>query len=278
MELLQLRYFYESAATESFAETAKKYMVPTTSVSAAVGRLEKELGRKLFDRGANKIVLNEDGRAMQRTLCVVFDKLDRVTESLRTTEEKRTIRLLVRTERRRVTDLLIKFSALHPTAKFEAIYDFDNKKTDTYDIIIDCDDQQYREYSKCEFYTKRLGFKVAEGHHLIGRRLSVCDLANEPFVTMGEKTNTHKLLVAVCKAAGFVPNILMQCNDALCYGRCISSGLGIGIGDIERVASKVKVLDVGDFSHRHVSYIYHSPHISDARILQLIEFLKNGRD
>ena len=49
MELLQLRYFFDSAKTESFAKTAEKYMVPASSVSASVKRLEKELGCKLFE-------------------------------------------------------------------------------------------------------------------------------------------------------------------------------------------------------------------------------------
>ena len=55
MEFLQLKYFYESAKHESFAKTAEIYMVPTTSVSASVRRLEKELGCSLFDRSANRI-------------------------------------------------------------------------------------------------------------------------------------------------------------------------------------------------------------------------------
>ena len=38
MEILQLRYFYESAKTGSFARTAEAFMVPTTSVSASVKR------------------------------------------------------------------------------------------------------------------------------------------------------------------------------------------------------------------------------------------------
>ena len=37
MELLQLRYFYESAKNENFAKTAEKYMVPASSVSAYKG-------------------------------------------------------------------------------------------------------------------------------------------------------------------------------------------------------------------------------------------------
>ena len=31
MELLQLRYFYESSKTESFTKVAEKHQVPTTS-------------------------------------------------------------------------------------------------------------------------------------------------------------------------------------------------------------------------------------------------------
>ncbi len=276
MELLQLRYFYESAATESFAATAKRHMVPTTSVSAAVGRLEKELGKQLFDRMANRIVLNENGRVMQRVLCTVFDKLDSVTETMKSEVNERKISLLVRTERKRVTDLLIKFLQINPTAKFEAIYDFENEEIDGYDVIIDCDHPHYNSYDKYEFYNKKLGFKVISTHPLCGKQLNVSDLAGERFLTMGEKTNAHKILVSACAAAGFVPNIVMQCNDALCYGRCISSGLGIGIGDINRVASNVAVLNVGNFSHRHVSYIYYKSHAKEGMLGRLIEFLKCG--
>lgn len=47
MEFLQLRYFYESAQNENFAKTAEKFMVPASSVSASVKRLEQELGVEL---------------------------------------------------------------------------------------------------------------------------------------------------------------------------------------------------------------------------------------
>ena len=57
MEFLQLRYFYESAKSESIAKTAKSFMVPASSVSAAIKRLEEELGCALFERTANRIRL-----------------------------------------------------------------------------------------------------------------------------------------------------------------------------------------------------------------------------
>ena len=54
MELLQLKYFYESAQTESFAKTAEKHLGPPSSVSASIKRLEDELGYKI------KIVTEEN--------------------------------------------------------------------------------------------------------------------------------------------------------------------------------------------------------------------------
>ena len=101
MELLQLRYFYESAKTENFTHTAQKFQVPTTSVSASVKRLEKELGCRLFDRVANKIVLNANGRLMQQKLCTIFRELDGVTQAIsEVTDIPREIKLLVRGMRR----------------------------------------------------------------------------------------------------------------------------------------------------------------------------------
>ena len=64
MELLQLQYFYESTKTENFAKTAKKHYVPTSSVSGAVRRLEKELGCQLFDRSCNRLTLNRNGKRL----------------------------------------------------------------------------------------------------------------------------------------------------------------------------------------------------------------------
>ena len=62
MEILQLLYFCSAAETENFAQTAKVYGVPATSISQSVRRLEKELEVTLFDRVANGVKLNERGK------------------------------------------------------------------------------------------------------------------------------------------------------------------------------------------------------------------------
>ena len=76
MELLQLRYFFESASNENFSKTAEKYMVPISSVSASVKRLESELGCQLFDRSDRwAIRLSSAGRAYQAAVAALPEML-----------------------------------------------------------------------------------------------------------------------------------------------------------------------------------------------------------
>lgn len=275
MELLQLRYFFESAKEESFAKTAEKYLVPTTSVSAAVKRLEAELGEKLFDRTPNRIRLNDSGERLQRALCVAFEELDGATAAIRAKREAdREIRLLVRTIRSKVTDHIIEYTAKYPQAKFKAVYDFAVTDFENYDIIIDKSDGCYTEFEKFELYTQRFTIKAAADSHLRGRRLTLRQLSNEPFITMGTETNTHKMLLDICRHAGFTPNIVMQCNDALCYNKCIEAGLGIGISGEALTSDHAIFLDVTDFEERQVTYGYYRRGVADT-VQQFIAFLKS---
>ena len=109
MEMLQLRYFYESAITESFSKTAKKYIVPVSSVAASVKRLEKELGVELFTRTANRIRLTEKGKQF---LSVVSETLLKLDDSVATigidSAVKGTLSILVRCTRQAVVWNILK--------------------------------------------------------------------------------------------------------------------------------------------------------------------------
>jgi predicted DNA-binding protein YlxM (UPF0122 family) len=59
MELLQLTYFCDAAITQNFSKTAEKYQVPPSNISQSIKRLENELSVALFDRNANRVVLNK---------------------------------------------------------------------------------------------------------------------------------------------------------------------------------------------------------------------------
>jgi len=83
MEILQLKYFCDAAQTQNFSKTAEKFMVPPSNISQTVKRLEKELGRPLFDRQANKIKLNESGLLFYQNAKAALDLLENAEKTLK---------------------------------------------------------------------------------------------------------------------------------------------------------------------------------------------------
>src|ERR1700739_2948505 len=61
MELRHLEYFVAVAADQNFSRAAQRIHVVQSALSAAVGKLEKELGVSLFDRSRRQIELPAAG-------------------------------------------------------------------------------------------------------------------------------------------------------------------------------------------------------------------------
>ena len=278
MELLQLRYFYESAKTENFTDTAKKYQVPVTSVSASVKRLEKELSCSLFDRTANRITLNANGQLLQQTLCSVFRELDDAVQRLSVqTEQPQEIKLLVRGMRRKITELITQYSAKYAGVTFKTVFDRGDTDFQEYDIIIDEENNRYTEYERIELFTTRLHLKCAAQDPLCRRSLSLNQLCRSAFAVMDTDGNMQKILTRACNRAGFTPKIAVVCNDIECYERFIASGMGIGIGRQEDDAAVPGIcnLKVADFREHYTVYAYYARKAHYGSIKSFIEFLRS---
>lgn len=279
MEILQLRYFFESAKNESFTKTAEKFMVPTSSVSASVRLLEKELDCKLFDRAYNRIILNNNGKRLQQALFSVFSELDQAVRDLNDArKDKREIKLLVRAMRSNITDYIIEYSKQYPNITFKTLFDYENSSYENYDIIIDEKTDVYQEYEMFELFNMRIRLKVASNSSLLGRKITLKQLYNKPFISLDEKSNMHKMLMKACKRAGFSPKIVAQINDIQCYEKMIASGIGIGLGRENAHASaseKVGYLDVADFDERYVVYAYYKKQSAYGNIKRFLDFLEN---
>ena len=277
MELLQLKYFLESAQTESFAKTAQKYMVPTSSVSASVKRLEQELGVKLFDRSCNRIELNADGKKFKQSLTAVFSELDSAVAELNNrTDDNREIKMLVRAMRSHITDHIIEYGEKNPRISFKTVFDFDETDFEKYDIIIDEKNQKYTEYESFQLYDMKLRMMVSEKSLMKARRYTLRQLSDKPFVSMGEQSNMHRILISACARAGFFPNIVVQSNDMQCFEKLVASGMGIGIGRERKLteSDRITYLDVTDFNERYTVYAYFKQQANYGNVKHFLDFLK----
>ena len=275
MELLQLRYFYESAKNENFSKTASMFMVPTTSVSASIKRLEAELGCELFDRTANKIKLNHNGRVLQTALCSVFRDIDGAVEALsRPDEDKQPIKILIRAMRRKTTDLIIEYSRNNTDVSFKTVFNGE-EDYESYDVIIDDSTHSYEGFDGIELFNMRLKLKCSSKSELLGKTLTLNELCKQPFVLMDIDSNMSKILERACLRAGFLPNIAVVCDDIECYEKFIASGMGIGIARSNENRELISDLNVMDFNEHYTVNAYYSKKKYFGKVKNFVEFLRS---
>lgn len=278
MELLQLQYFYESAKTENFAKTAEKHLVPTSSVSGAVRRLEKELGCQLFDRSSNRIVLNQDGKRLAQALQVAFYEIEQAVKDLSSPEDTRPIRMLVRAMRGNVTDYIIEYNRMKPHIQFQINFDNEDPNFENYDIIIDESSDQYTAYEQIDLCRMQLRLVTSRDSPLYRKKLTMKQLSNQSFISLGEQSHMHKILLNACKKAGFSPSICVRSNDMKYYEKLVESGIGIGI---ERDKPKsmrtrnIAYLDVSDFYEESVVCAYFKKEAAYGNVEQFLMFLRS---
>lgn len=276
MEMLQLRYFYESAKYGSFTKTAQKYMVPQTSVSAAIKRLETELGTSLFNRASNKIELNANGQLMLETLEDVFEKLDSAVRQVAGEQpDRRMIKMLVCALREQVTDKIIAYKTKNPHIAFKTVFNFDETDFSGYDIIIDEKNNKYPLYECIEIFSADVKLCASEDSPLREKKLTLTELRNASFVSIGDNNGLTKILVNACRKYGFTPNFAVQSNDLSCTKKCVESGIGIGVVRMdgnEQFASNMCYLDVLDFNETQTLCLYYKKSAAYGNVKHFLEF------
>lgn len=281
MELLQLRYFFDSARYLSISKTAEKYMVPSTSVSVSIKRLEKELGCKLFDRLPNRIVLNENGKKMLEALTVVFGELDRVVGDISDiADDTREIRILVKALRTVITDKIVQYKYKHTNTRFKLIADFDEMNYDNYDVIIDTEGVKYGGWESFELCRQKILIYASPKSNLVGKKLRMEQLSGESFANLSLYGNQYQVLQNACHKAGFNPNLVAQVNDSACFMRIISSGVAIGAaGELYNMVSNkesVVPLEVSDFKEYQTVSVYYKKDSAYGNVRKFIDFLREN--
>jgi len=277
MEFLQLYYFYESAKNESFALTAKKYMVPTSSVSASVKRLEKEIGTNLFDRTSNRIKLNEKGLTFFQTLEEVFQKINNTVSSISDTNtQNTTISILIKARRKWISKLIIEYKKLFPNVIFSISHNALSSNFKDFDIIIDQETDEYVGRESFLLSVEQICVKAAKDHPLVKKTLSFSDLKDQPFLVSQIGSRMWNLLNRTARRSGFVPKILIESNDSGCILNYAEAGLGLVLGSRRALLDQnLAALTITDFNETQSVYVYHrSTPKCDISLSGFISFLK----
>ena len=228
MEILQLRYFCDAAHLQNFSAAAKKYGVPASDISQTISRLEKELGTNLFDRKANRVLLNKKGEMFYTRIKKAIASIDEAKSIVRDHkgEIDGEIKLLIQTNRRLVTQVMERFKKMYPKVTFS----LSHSQSDNIDADLVISDRvpSLSKAEKILLVDEKFILAARKGDAALNAN-GVSELSDQRFITMHPGSSLYKYTVQICREAGFEPNIVIQSDDPYYIRKYVSMGLGIAL-------------------------------------------------
>lgn len=239
MDLEQLEYFRVVARVQHVTRAAAEIAISQPALSRSIARLEAEVGVPLFDRRGRAIRLNRYGEAFLAHAERVLREIEAARRAVADLAgpERGTVPLgfLHSLGVELVPSLVGAFRAGHPAVGFElhqagkAVI-LDELRAGAIELALVSGPVDDPELAFTELYREPLWLWVPPDHALAGRRrVSMPELAGEPFVMLGAGHGLREIVDDYCRAAGFEPRVAFEGEDASTLRGLVAAGLGIAI-------------------------------------------------
>ncbi|MGA2052207.1 MAG: LysR substrate-binding domain-containing protein [Opitutales bacterium] len=242
MELRHLRYFVAVAEEGSFTRAAVRLHVSQPPLSRQIRQLEEEAGAPLFIRSKRGVQLTEAGRFLLEEARRILAGSQRALEQVKAASRNETGRLAVaytaaffdpvvlRTLRRfRVKFPLVDLEIREQTA-FQQMEALLENQIDLGYVGIRFPEFEQELVFEC---VRRAAMWVAlpPDHALARRRrLTLRDLANEPFILPRVTASSFKeWFFNLCRTAGFTPKVAQKADNVHGLLGLVSAGVGVAI-------------------------------------------------
>jgi DNA-binding transcriptional LysR family regulator len=226
MELRQVEYFVAVATEQNFSRAAQRIHIVQSALSAAVGKLEKELGVELFDRSKRQIALTTPGEAFLQHAREVIQTVQRARSSIEDYRDQLTGTVILGTlmswgtlnlpaaleEFRRLNPLVavsLRQSLTGSAGHLDAIA---NGQMDL--ALVSLPKAPSRQIALRELTREPMVF-VCETTHALAhrRRVQLADLAGQDFINFPLGWGIRQRLDANFDAAGVRPNGAYEVAD-----------------------------------------------------------------
>ena len=228
MELLQLKYFLMVAKYEHMTRAANELHIVQPALSQSVGRLEDELGVKLFRKNGRNISLTNAGVYFQEKISAIIDELDNISDNTRKlgNDESRTIRIHISAASLAVTRAIILYKKEHPDVNFQLM-----RSSEEYG----CDISIYS--GKADEMEPEEGFTIDEEVFLavsdkseLARKNSIRlqDIEDEDMLGLNKSRPFRITCDEFCKKKGVSPSVVFEADSPESIKDLIAMGMGVG--------------------------------------------------
>ncbi len=262
MELQQLRYFKALAENGNLTKTADRLHITPPTLSNSITRLENELGTQLFDRVKGRLYLNVMGKVFLESSRTILNVLDSSCNNVRNMSilGKKILSVSTAVSSFLLSEVFAKYLDQHPDVRLV------NKQSNVLNIGPDLSENHFTFAITLEgsmddkFLNSRMlssenkvfSIGMAKKHPLAkAKSLKLSDLRNEKFIFPPSGLALTKSFYAICRNAGFEPNVIAECNTFL-LTQFVEDGLGItfvaSAGFLnDKTMVKIPVSDIKNF-------------------------------
>ncbi len=226
MELLQLKYFCAAAQTESFVSVANQYMVPPSSISHTIAKLEKELGTQLFARNGKRIALNDCGRMFYQHIAMALAKIEDGVVSVNNLHKK-TVSLILREGTSPMIGMIAAFKNKYSDC--EVVFPMVNREQKgSFFLRISAKPFAGEEnFDSIPFFTERILVAVPSTSPIAKKDiLSFEDIKTQSVIGF-YKAPEQSWLDSYFKKYGYKPKTIIECSKDSSVAEFVKNGFGI---------------------------------------------------
>jgi DNA-binding transcriptional LysR family regulator len=238
-----MRVLREVAAQGSFSAAAEALSFTQSAVSQQVAALEREAGTKLVERGARGIRLTPAGQALVSHADAILSRLDDAEQELAAIAGLRGGRLRTAGFQSAGATLvpraLAEFHRRHPevdltatTAELPQAHELLRSGEIDVAIVMDFEAEPLLLQDLDTEHLLDDSYYVAlpSGHPLADRRqVAIADLAEEDWINSCPGTSCDQVVLNACRAAGFDPRVVIQCDENDQMQAFVAGGLGVAL-------------------------------------------------
>lgn len=281
MTIQQLQYFQKLAQNLHLKRTAEEFLVSPPAITAAINRLEDELGVSLFTIKGRKLALTDEGKIFQKHVDSILLTLDKAKDQIRNYTKSsiqplsigvvspilwnRPIeKFILEYPHTKVITTLLTLSMLKKMdilGKFDFIFCdsnlFSNPSFTSYMLSID--------NSPC--------LAVYRSHPLAKRKsISLIEAKDERFIALNSDYCYRAQFDKLCELAGFTPNVILECDFSM-RKQLLASKFGVLVTtkSVQRLGDlgDVKYINIIDptYSRTHSFYVNNNSLINEPAVL-----------
>ncbi len=242
-DLRQFRQFIVVAEELNFRRAAERLHMAQPPLTAAIKKLEDELGVLLIERGNRIHRLTAAGEAFLLESSRALAQAQRAVEAARRASlgQPKPLRIgfVDSTIPRLLPQLLLTYRQRHPEAAFHL------EEATTADQLLALQEDRLDlglvvlpigsvtpELQVEPILRTRMVLALPESHHLSRRRkVHLCELASDPWVMFPAHygPGMHGLILKACAQAGFAPNVMQHARQMQTTAGLIAGGMGVAL-------------------------------------------------